>query len=228
MLGRLLPCYMVLHASAPGSFSMQRASATAQPCTLCHSTALRRHTCCTPAARTPLVPTHITARTTRRLCHPDPRQTPLHLPPSRLLTSSPPPPTPPGTTSAHVELEELVARFVGKEAAITYGMGFATNSASIPALLGKGCLVLSDALNHSSIVAGVRGSGGEQQSLLCALLLQRGPGCSGPGLGAPCRCPGGQGLWSGLCETYCHCGTAVRRSCKLVLCWCCNSQQPPA
>ncbi|KXZ47975.1 hypothetical protein GPECTOR_31g337 [Gonium pectorale] len=64
-----------------------------------------------------------------------------------------------GTTSAHTELEELVARFLGVEAALTYGMGFATNSSTIPALVGKGCLILSDALNHSSIVAGTRQSG---------------------------------------------------------------------
>jgi len=64
-----------------------------------------------------------------------------------------------GTTPAHLELEELVAEFVGKECAITFGMGFATNSMVIPALVGRGCLVISDALNHASIVAGVRGSG---------------------------------------------------------------------
>lgn len=38
-------------------------------------------------------------------------------------------------------------------------MGFATNSIGIPALLGKGSLIISDALNHASIVAGARGSG---------------------------------------------------------------------
>ncbi len=53
----------------------------------------------------------------------------------------------------------MVAKYLGVEAAITYGMGFATNSATIPALVGKGDLVISDALNHSSIVAGVRTSG---------------------------------------------------------------------
>jgi serine palmitoyltransferase len=47
-----------------------------------------------------------------------------------------------------------VAQFLGKEAAITFGMGFATNAAGIPALAGPGTLVLSDALNHTSIVAG--------------------------------------------------------------------------
>ena len=52
-----------------------------------------------------------------------------------------------------------MADFVGKEEAITFGMGFATNSVAIPALVGKGCLLLSDSLNHSSIVAGARGSG---------------------------------------------------------------------
>lgn len=64
-----------------------------------------------------------------------------------------------GTTPRHEELERLIAEFLGKEAAITCGMGFATNSAFIPLLAGKGTLVVSDALNHSSIVAGVRGSG---------------------------------------------------------------------
>jgi serine palmitoyltransferase len=63
------------------------------------------------------------------------------------------------TTPRHVELENAVASFLGKEAAITCGMGFATNSAFLPVLAGKGCLVISDALNHSSIVSGVRGSG---------------------------------------------------------------------
>jgi hypothetical protein len=52
-----------------------------------------------------------------------------------------------------------VAEFLGKEDAITFGMGFATNAASIPALAGPGTLVLSDALNHTSIVAGVKSSG---------------------------------------------------------------------
>lgn len=42
-----------------------------------------------------------------------------------------------GTTELHVELEELVARFIGKPAAIVYGMGFATNSTTLPAMAGK-------------------------------------------------------------------------------------------
>lgn len=52
-----------------------------------------------------------------------------------------------------------MARFLGKEAAIVLGMGFATNSMILPVLVGPGDLVVSDALNHSSIVSGVRGSG---------------------------------------------------------------------
>jgi serine palmitoyltransferase len=42
-----------------------------------------------------------------------------------------------GNTKLHTELEELVARFVGKPAAILFGMGYVTNSAIIPALIGK-------------------------------------------------------------------------------------------
>uniref|UniRef100_A0A0D9V9U5 serine C-palmitoyltransferase n=1 Tax=Leersia perrieri TaxID=77586 RepID=A0A0D9V9U5_9ORYZ len=64
-----------------------------------------------------------------------------------------------GNTKLHVELEELVARFVGKPAAILFGMGYVTNSAIIPALVEKGSLIISDSLNHNSIVNGSRGSG---------------------------------------------------------------------
>ena len=64
-----------------------------------------------------------------------------------------------GTTPIHQQLETEIAEFLGKEAAITCGMGFATNSMFLPVLAGKGTLLLSDALNHASIVAGVRGSG---------------------------------------------------------------------
>lgn len=64
-----------------------------------------------------------------------------------------------GTTTLHRELENVMARFVGKPAALCYNMGYGTNSASIPALIGKGCLILSDSLNHTSIVNGSRSSG---------------------------------------------------------------------
>ena len=42
-----------------------------------------------------------------------------------------------GNLKIHQELEELVANFVGTEAAMTFGMGFATNSMNIPCLVGK-------------------------------------------------------------------------------------------
>lgn len=64
-----------------------------------------------------------------------------------------------GNTVLHEELERLIASFVGKPAAMVYGMGFATNSTTLPSLMGKGGLIISDALNHSSIVAGARASG---------------------------------------------------------------------
>ncbi|XP_034705806.1 long chain base biosynthesis protein 2a-like isoform X2 [Vitis riparia] len=64
-----------------------------------------------------------------------------------------------GTTMMHNELEKYVANFVGKPAAIVFGMGYATNSAILPVLISKGGLIISDSLNHSSIVNGARGSG---------------------------------------------------------------------
>ncbi|KAJ7472068.1 pyridoxal phosphate-dependent transferase, partial [Mycena latifolia] len=63
-----------------------------------------------------------------------------------------------GSTDLHA-LAEAVARFVGQEDALLSSMGFATNSTYIPALVGKGCLVISDELNHASIRLGVRLSG---------------------------------------------------------------------
>ena len=59
-----------------------------------------------------------------------------------------------GTMQVHRDLEANIADFVGKEAALVVGMGFATNSTLIPSLVGKGSLILSDALNHTSIVFG--------------------------------------------------------------------------
>lgn len=64
-----------------------------------------------------------------------------------------------GTQRIHEELETLVAEFVGKPAAITFGMGFATNSTNIPILVDKDCLLISDELNHASLVLGSRLSG---------------------------------------------------------------------
>ena len=64
-----------------------------------------------------------------------------------------------GTLDLHIQAEALVARFMGMESAFLCSMGFATNSTIIPALVSKGCLVISDELNHASIRTGVRLSG---------------------------------------------------------------------
>jgi serine palmitoyltransferase len=64
-----------------------------------------------------------------------------------------------GTNALHKELEDIVADFVGKEAAFVFNMGYATNFTVIPALMGPGSLIISDSLNHASIVNGARGSG---------------------------------------------------------------------
>ena len=63
-----------------------------------------------------------------------------------------------GSTRVHDELERTVARFIGKEAAIVYTMGFGTNTSTIPSLMGPDTLIVSDSLNHTSIVNGARAS----------------------------------------------------------------------
>ena len=64
-----------------------------------------------------------------------------------------------GTLDLHVQAERLVARFLGVQDALLISQGFATNSATLPTLVSKGCLVISDELNHASIRFGVRLSG---------------------------------------------------------------------
>jgi serine palmitoyltransferase len=64
-----------------------------------------------------------------------------------------------GTLDLHVQAEKLVSQFIGSEDAMIVSMGFATNSTTIPALVDRGCLVISDEFNHSSIRFGVRLSG---------------------------------------------------------------------
>jgi serine palmitoyltransferase len=79
-----------------------------------------------------------------------------------------------GEAKFHDELDQLVARFVGTDAAITCAMGFATNTLNIPAILSKGCLVISDEKNHASIILGLRLSGAsvrvfKHNSMSCTL-----------------------------------------------------------
>ncbi|OMJ07295.1 Serine palmitoyltransferase 2 [Smittium culicis] len=64
-----------------------------------------------------------------------------------------------GLTKALVETEALVARYLGVDDSIIISMGYATNSSVIPLLVEKGCLLISDELNHSSLVSGSRLSG---------------------------------------------------------------------
>jgi len=61
-----------------------------------------------------------------------------------------------GYTKYHKELEEKLAQFKGTEGCVLFGSGFLANIGSIPSLAGKGDLILSDELNHASIIDGVR------------------------------------------------------------------------
>jgi glycine C-acetyltransferase len=61
-----------------------------------------------------------------------------------------------GTNDLHLELERRMAKFKGVEAALSLQSGFQANSATIPALIGKGDYIFSDRLNHASIIDGCR------------------------------------------------------------------------
>jgi len=61
-----------------------------------------------------------------------------------------------GTLDLHVKLEETIAKFKGTEAAIAYQSGFNCNMAAISAVMDKNDAILSDELNHASIIDGCR------------------------------------------------------------------------
>jgi len=67
-----------------------------------------------------------------------------------------------GTMDLHIELENRLARFKHADASLVYQTGFAANAGLIPQLAGKEDLIISDELNHGSIIDGVRLSHAER------------------------------------------------------------------
>ena len=61
-----------------------------------------------------------------------------------------------GTMRIHMELEEKIARFKNVEACVVFQSGFAANAGTVSAILGKEDFILSDELNHASIIDGAR------------------------------------------------------------------------
>jgi glycine C-acetyltransferase len=61
-----------------------------------------------------------------------------------------------GTMKIHMELEAQIARFKKSEACVVFQSGFAANAGTVSAILGKEDLIVSDELNHASIIDGAR------------------------------------------------------------------------
>src|SRR6184192_921653 len=61
-----------------------------------------------------------------------------------------------GTMRIHMELEEKIAKFKNVEACVVFQSGFAANAGTVSAILGKDDFIISDQLNHASIIDGAR------------------------------------------------------------------------
>ena len=61
-----------------------------------------------------------------------------------------------GTMAIHVELEEKLAAFKQTEAAVVFQSGFTANAGTVSSILGRDDVIVSDALNHASIIDGAR------------------------------------------------------------------------
>jgi glycine C-acetyltransferase len=68
-----------------------------------------------------------------------------------------------GNMAIHRELEDELARFKHTEATLLYQSGFTANAGTVAALLGKEDIIVSDELNHASIIDGARLSGAEKK-----------------------------------------------------------------
>src|SRR6202041_955391 len=61
-----------------------------------------------------------------------------------------------GTMKLHMDLEEQIAKFKNVEACVVFQSGFTANAGTVSAILGKEDLIVSDELNHASIIDGAR------------------------------------------------------------------------
>ena len=61
-----------------------------------------------------------------------------------------------GTMAIHLELEEKIAKFKNVEASVVFQSGFAANAGTVQAILGREDIIISDQLNHASIIDGCR------------------------------------------------------------------------
>jgi glycine C-acetyltransferase len=68
-----------------------------------------------------------------------------------------------GTMDIHMALEEQIARFKNTEASVVFQSGFTANAGTVQAILGEGDLIVSDELNHASIIDGGRLSKAERK-----------------------------------------------------------------
>ena len=64
-----------------------------------------------------------------------------------------------GTHAMHVELEHKIAHFKGTEAAVTFSSAYAANASAVQTIMGKEDIVVSDQLNHASIIDAVKVAG---------------------------------------------------------------------
>jgi 7-keto-8-aminopelargonate synthetase-like enzyme len=98
-----------------------------------------------------------------------------------------------GTLRMHLELQERLARFVGKEDSLVFTTGYQTNLGTVAALAGKRDVVIADEEVHASVIDGIRlSAAGRDGHAHFSVIVTCAPGAD-PGEGRPPPLPGGGG-----------------------------------
>ena len=119
-----------------------------------------------------------------------------------------------GTMAIHMELERRLAAFKKTEAVVVFQSGFAANAGTVAAILTKDDVIISDELNHASIIDGCRLSKAADQGLSAQGRRRRAKDSAGPALrrSESCSSRTASSAWTAISERCPSCATSPKSS----------------